>query len=96
MVAGRRTEAVETVMIISVTQRDIESGTRFSPVYCPIALAIKRSTRRKVSAGCGWITFANGDQYNTPHEVRVFIDRYDFEKPVEPFTFDLTQDDKKV
>lgn len=81
-------------MKINVKQDDIKRGTRFTPTICPIALAIKRATRRKVSAGCGWIVFANGEYYNTPHEVRLFMDRYDSRLPVEPFTFDLTHEDK--
>ena len=77
-------------MKINVKQADIERGN-YQSWGCPVALAIQRTTRRKVCAGMAWITFANGETYRTPEQVKEFIERYDKDRPVKPFTFDLTK-----
>lgn len=82
---------------IEVTQDDIDRGIPRSNCRCPIALAVKRTTK--------WRAFDVGSTYFyrkykitiLPESARQFIDRFDDRGnhiPVKPFSFDIEIPDK--
>ncbi len=74
---------------VKVTHDNIEKGNS-NPDGCPVALALNRVTRRKVTAGIVWICFANGQYVETPQVVRDFIKNYDRHRLVKPFSFEIS------
>ncbi len=78
---------------INVTQRDIENGVTCAASRCPVALAVKRATKRKivwVQLGLGIIVVGR-KTYPMPAPVRAFANDFDANAKVEPFRFDLTE-----
>lgn len=82
-------------MKIEVTQDDIESGTRYSASWCPVALAITRSLHRDdepedVHVCEGTKQIQIGELLlPMPDHVVTFARRFDGGEPVEPFAFEL-------
>ena len=90
-------------MRIDVTQEDIERGQRRVASACPIALATARTLwpdgkgDRFVRVGVGFISMYSSPSEihrplgvaKIPQEARDFIDRFDADKDVEPFGFDV-------
>jgi nitrate/TMAO reductase-like tetraheme cytochrome c subunit len=86
-------------MKIIVTQKDIDKGLKSSCYECPIAHAFKRKLKNKVP--CGVAVNAENvyhfdgkslDKYNLPKEAKKFIQRFDNDQPVKPFTFEIEKD----
>ena len=90
-------------MKIKVTQEHIHNGRRLSPSSCAVALAIAEQTGAKlVTVGKNEVTlWPNGlattesihpapyHDARLPNEVGMFIEKFDSEKPVDPFEFEL-------
>jgi hypothetical protein len=79
---------------ISVTQKNINSGTRDECTTCPVALAIITRTGRNVLVASDCVDFSPDNYYSgkmipLPRSARRFINRFDQAKPVEPFNFFL-------
>lgn len=77
-------------MIVRVTKLDIKRGSRSQSFNCPVARAIKRSTRRKVSVGLNTIVVGL-NLYETPAGVYNFINDFDSFHSVKPFEFELLE-----
>lgn len=75
-------------MIISVTQKHIDSGFRGSCDKDPVALALKDSGFKKV-----WISpdrvILDGVEYEMPEVVSKFIRDFDNVRFVDPFEFEI-------
>ena len=90
-----------TLTHIQVTPRDIDSGTRLSCRFCPVALAINRTLpvnddgRRQLFPIVRRKYVDIADSYGSrvslplPLPVQEFISRYDFDDTVFPFQFEL-------
>lgn len=71
--------------LIQVTRADIKRGYINSTTGCPVALALERAGIKNVWVSCYYL---NGeDTIRTPSKVQRFMDRFDDEKPVNPFSF---------
>jgi hypothetical protein len=76
---------------VEVTQDDIDNGVAGSHTKCPIALALRRLT------GFGGATVGYTscgpyhERYYLPAYARKFIGAFDSDKPVKPFTLELTE-----
>ncbi len=83
------------MMTITVTQEDIDGGSKGSPYCCPIANACKKLDKEKATAeksgvSVGETTIRLGGLYtDLPHDACQFIADFDAGKPVKPFTFEL-------
>ena len=78
--------------IITVTQKDIDSPIINRRLDCPVAKAINRAFKEKMgfaSVGRTSIVLRAGDRYSLCKEASDFINRFDGEEEVEPFTFTL-------
>lgn len=76
---------------INVTQQHIEDGVRGDPYSCPVAKAISKTLGYpswfvKVEA---YLFTIDNNTYFMPFTVRNFIDAYDNNEPVQPFSFVL-------
>ncbi len=77
---------------INVTKTSIKRGVCGEPYSCPIARAIKCSGVKNPCVSHAYLegTYANKEfKVNTPLEISRWIRRYDRNKKVEPFTFNL-------
>jgi hypothetical protein len=75
-------------MKIIVTKEDIERGRHWSESLCPVALAVQHATGK--NALVSYILGVEGYVSEVaPQSVREFIERFDANRPVEPFEFDL-------
>ena len=73
---------------IDVTQEDINCGLRGGSYSCPIALAVKRATKRdKVAVGLRDICVSYGIYTPLPLEAQRFVRDFDRHAIVKPFTF---------
>lgn len=84
-------------MTISVTQEDIDKGRPNSCGSCPIALAVRRSTgllNASVSQSriISWGGYKPRLDVETPAQAVDFIELFDSNEPVKPFTFELNYD----
>lgn len=77
-------------MRIEVTESDIVHGARWDCDNCPIALAIERATHQANCWSVLWnrATSPLGTVW-LPDEAKDFIDNFDNERPVAPFSFDV-------
>ena len=88
-------------MKIKVTRRDIERARKLVKKVgclrtrlCPIALAAKRKTHKKVSVGATDIVVYRGERYTMytmPMSARHFVLRFDHNLKVKPFAFEVTR-----
>jgi hypothetical protein len=79
-------------MIVNVEQKHIDAGLAGECDMCPVALAL-------IGAGCYMVTVGNYEMnfiykdesyyLDNPNEVVLFIDNFDDENPVVPFSFRL-------
>ena len=80
-------------MKIEVTQKDIDEGVQGECQLCPIALAFKRKTKLKhVDVSGKYIVLyrrKSNNLHELPKEAQTFIKRFDGEKTVKPFSFEL-------
>lgn len=82
------------VVRIEVTGGDIAAGEPCRSAACPIALAVARAIGdgRHVGVGPGYVVVGRGPaavQADLPVEARSFVERFDLNRPVTPFAFDL-------
>lgn len=75
-------------MRIYVTQNDIEHGIQRSPTLCPIALALKRRKVRFESVDTDGIRLITR-KIPIPEHASWFIDSFDQEDTVRPFSFTI-------
>jgi hypothetical protein len=90
---------MDTVLTVTVTDYDIDSGVPGSFTQCPVAIAIRRTLAAShVSVGENVIQVSHGYRdsatsvnYATPADVRDFVRWFDGRGAagVEPFSFDL-------
>ena len=81
-------------MKIEVTLKDIKNGVQGKCTLCPIALAFKRSTNfERVYVNCtsiGVLQYGKGLKiYKLPKKAQTFVNRFDRQEPVKPFSFEL-------
>jgi hypothetical protein len=76
---------------VRVTQKDIDNGEPLCDNDCPIALAVRRTIKRRVGVSYHGVYYTPSMQwaYELPVEVSRFIGRFDRLKPVKPFTFTM-------
>lgn len=81
----------ETVMKIDVTAADIQLGRPRTITLCPVARAIRRATKSRhgLWSVCESFILCGKIRHKTPRKVAAFIRRFDNQKPVEPFSFEL-------
>ena len=86
-------------MKIKVTQKDIDKGLKSTCYYCPVALAFKRKIKSEIPCGVAVnaknIHHFHGkswDRYNLPKEAKKFIQRFDNDQSVKPFSFEIKKD----
>lgn len=76
-------------MKISVTKSDIEKGLLGDPFSCPVARAIRRASGKDFWVRYAWICNNSGYVHDLPIAAQKFINRFDDELPVKPFSFNL-------
>jgi hypothetical protein len=83
-------------MIIHITQKHIDSGTRTSSDRCPVALALSEATGREWLVTRRWLCHASplrangwGTDISTPTLVATKIRDYDRSGVMETFSFEL-------
>ena len=77
------------MITVTVTPRDIVKGKQWSACGCPVALALRRATGRKISVGPLELADEDETHVDLPAEVVDFIRRFDRGEPVEPFRFEI-------
>jgi hypothetical protein len=79
------------MITLEITAEDIQGGASKSSKYCPIALAGQRAFGVPlVTVGCTTIRVAGSREYYLlPFQAQCFVRRFDYDLPVEPFTFTL-------
>jgi hypothetical protein len=75
-------------MFINVTKEDIEDGRQGDGFYCPVALAIKRTTGINIGVGTSLITIKNRT-IKLPKMVQSKIYLFDKKGTIRPFKFNL-------
>lgn len=78
-------------MKVYVTKKDIEQGRKSAICLCPVALALKRRTKKV------WMVYGHGlkeagtfrPSMLLPPEACRFVDDFDAGNPVKPFSFKL-------
>lgn len=79
-------------MKIEVTEQDIKAGNRKSSLCCPVALAMKRAGIKKPAVTGCYVSLFNEKRLihvKLPSVVEDFVDNFDNEGLVWPFSFDL-------
>ncbi len=80
-------------MIINVTQDHIDSGFKKNACHCPIALACRAALGVYTTVSKEKIIFRAKDdifeKMRTPKAAAEFIDKFDNDLPVLPFTFEI-------
>lgn len=79
---------------ISVTARDIERGDPLNSLQCPIALACKRTFKRKaeVDGFTAEVKMKNKTKvFELPEKAQNFVDDFDAGRTVKPFSFTLKE-----
>jgi hypothetical protein len=83
-------------MRIHVTKNDIEVGIWNSAEMCPIALAVKRRTKKRpVRVGLSWIEIGpwnRAARIDLPPKAKGFILALGIKQPVAPFQFEIDDD----
>lgn len=73
-------------LVVRVTQDDINNGVPGNPHLCPIARAVRRAGRERVSVDNDEIV-TRSKTFDLPTEAVRFLCRFDASRPVKPFTF---------
>lgn len=77
-------------MIIEVTDKHIAAGRKDDCYECPIALAVlDKLPESRVVVGASYI-YITGTNYDLPWRAVEFIDRFDKNLRVDPFSFRLS------
>jgi hypothetical protein len=82
-------------MTIHVTQDHIDRGIRKSPFDCPITLAVNEQTGLRVSTTHAWFRVIDKEGNTIKYidfnikSIADFISKFDWELPVEPFSFEI-------
>ncbi len=76
-------------MTINITKKDIYVGKQRSSFSCPIALAAQRISGDQDCTVGETSMCINNVLYQLPKQARSFIRRFDNEKSVKPFTFEV-------
>jgi hypothetical protein len=77
---------------VEVTQADIDKGVRHDPFGCPVALAVRRTIRRRAAVGQSMLYVWFGEQQHDGRlitAVAEFVTFFDAGLPVSPFSFTL-------
>lgn len=77
-----------TKVKFNVTQGDIEKGKPNDSMWCPIGLCGKRTLEQCVQVGVREIEI-NHHIYDLPKKAGKFIEDFDEQRPVKPFSFVL-------
>lgn len=78
------------IVIIEVTQEDIDNGFVDHCQLCPIALALARAGFPKPAVLGPFFNFGDDRQkVELPECCGEFIDQFDDEEPVQPFSFEI-------
>ena len=82
------------LLVVKVTQEDIDNGTRWDESKCPVALALNHIGFPKARVCSDYWIQSNEHPhrylYNPlSYRARKFIQDFDMDKPVEPSTFHL-------
>ncbi len=80
-------------VLVEVTQEDIDKGRRYKGgrrgEFCPVARALRRgTTSNRVTVGFVRAT-VQGRLIELPLPAIVFIEMFDRDKPVSPFSFEI-------
>ncbi len=82
---------------VDVSKHDVRLGRRMSFTGCPVARSLSRSLNQRVWVSGLEILCDRGPAYiPTPERVKRFIERFDAQNPVKPFTFTLNVPDEWV
>lgn len=83
-------------MKIQVTQEDIKAGKTGNPEFCPIGLAAKRAFGRTMSVGSSSMYPLDNcrELFLLPGSARDFIRRFDDYQKVEPFEFEVKEENE--
>ena len=83
-----------TARTIDITEADIEAGHIGSCYDCPAALALQRAFPGSIVAVYGSSIHINACRFETEvgHPLRLFIDEFDHDDPVEPMSFEIPAD----
>ncbi len=79
-------------MLVKITQEDIDQGDKYNPGWCPVALAVKRTTGNK-DVSVGFWVHVDGTIYRLANRISDWIYRFDQGGTVRPITFRLTRRD---
>ncbi len=77
------------IILLNVTQRHIDIGTRASNTTCPVALALKQKRSRRadlVNVDPDSIRIGNEKVILSSKDIKQFIKDFDNKRPVKPFT----------
>lgn len=76
------------VITVYVTETDIESGRKYTLTSCPIAFALSRITRKRISVGARrFREVGMSTDYPLPASAVSFIAAFDLGKEIHPFSF---------
>ncbi len=78
-------------MIIEVKQEDIDEGEQMSPCYCFLALAIRRTTGKKMVSVDYTNIVINGIRYDTTPELEQDLVKYDNFGTIKPRSYEITE-----
>jgi hypothetical protein len=73
---------------VDVTAEDLRHGVPFSPLYCPVARAIRRATGEAWLVRAGWMR-REDVAIGLPREASDAVKRFDMGKRVRPFSFEV-------
>ena len=79
-------------LVVHVTQDDINKGVEGNSHLCPIARAVRRLGKKRVTVDGAQIQ-VRSRWYEMPYKAEKFVDRFDMGKRVKPFTFTAVQPD---
>lgn len=74
---------------VNVTKTDIKDGDVGHCGRCPVALALQRAFDTKLVRAAHFFLEVGRHKWDTPPEVRMFINRFDNGEGVVPFSFQL-------
>lgn len=77
-------------MTIEVTDEDIDFGLMCDAECCPVARALRRAGFRDVAVYEDY-TKIGALRIAHSHAVAVFVARFDYERSVQPFSFDFPE-----
>lgn len=77
------------IQLIEVTQEDIDIGVAQASRYCPVALAVKRATKKPVMVHPTYVAFESGERVSVPNDVTWWISAFDAGAKGMPFSFAL-------